>query len=156
MDMWDPYVNSTRRHLPDADRKIVFDKFHIAKHLSEAVDLVRRRENRQLKASGDDRLAGTRYDWLRHPARMEPEDRKQFAELRDSNLKTARAWALKESMMAFFEYVYERPARKHFRWWHNCGRPQPIAADAGQSADAQATVPEPRDLLETPDHQRRQ
>lgn len=119
MDMWDPYVNSTRRHLPGAERKIVFDKFHIAKHLGEAVDLVRRRENKQLKAAGDDRLAGTRYDWLRHPARMEPEDRRQFAALRDSNLKTARAWALKEAMMAFFEYIYERPARKHFRWWHN-------------------------------------
>jgi len=118
MDMWDPYVNSTRQHLPSAERKIVFDKFHIAKHLSEAVDLVRRRENKQLKAAGDDRLTGTRYDWLRHPARMEPEDRKQFAVLRDSNLKTARAWALKEAMMAFFEYHYERPAKKHFRWWH--------------------------------------
>jgi transposase len=118
MDMWDPYVNSTRRHLPQAENKIVFDKFHIAKHLSEAVDRVRRREHKQLKASGDDRLAGTRYDWLRHPARMEPEDRKQFTAPRNSNLKTARAWALKEAMMAFFEYVYERPARKHFRWWH--------------------------------------
>jgi hypothetical protein len=40
-----------------------------------------------LKASGDDRLAGTRYDWLRHSARMAPEDRKQFAQLLDSNLK---------------------------------------------------------------------
>ena len=119
MDMWDPYVNSTRQHLPGAERKIVFDKFHIAKHLSEAVDLVRRRENKQLKAAGDDRLSGTRYHWLRHPARMEPEDRKQFAALRNSNLKTARAWALKEAMMAFFEYRYERPAQKHFRWWHN-------------------------------------
>lgn len=119
MDMWDPYIHSTRSHLPDADQKIVFDKFHIAKHLSEAVDLVRRREHKQLRASGDDRLKGTRYDWLRHPARMEPKDRKEFAALRDSNLKTARAWALKESMMAFFGYFYERPARKHFRWWHN-------------------------------------
>ena len=118
MDMWDPYVNSTRQHLPEADRKIVFDKFHIAKHLSEAVDLVGRREHKQLQAAGDDRLAGTRYDWLRHPARMEPEDRKQFALLRDSGLKTARAWALKETKMAFIEYRYERPARKHFRWWH--------------------------------------
>jgi transposase len=119
MDMWDPYVTSTVNHLPEARRKIVFDKFHIAKHLSEAVDLVRRRENRQLRAEGDDRLTGTRYDWLRHPAKMEPEDRKAFAALRNSNLKTARAWALKEAMMAFFEYFYERPARKHFRWWHN-------------------------------------
>ena len=119
MDMWDPYINSTLNHLPEARGKIVFDKFHIAKHLSEAVDLVRRRENKQLRAAGDDRLTGTRYDWLRHPAKMEPADRKQFAALRDSNLKTARAWALKESMMAFFGYFYERPARKHFRWWHN-------------------------------------
>lgn len=106
MDMWDPYIHSTRSHLPDADQKIVFDKFHIAKHLSEAVDLVRRRENKQLRASGDDRLKGTRYDWLRHPARMEPKDRKEFAALRNSNLKTARAWALKKSMMAFFGYFY--------------------------------------------------
>ena len=50
---------------------------------------------------------------------MEPADRKEFAALRDSNLKTARARALKESMMAFFGYFYERPARKHFRWWHS-------------------------------------
>jgi hypothetical protein len=50
---------------------------------------------------------------------MGPTDRAQFAALRDSNLKTARAWALKVAMMAFFSYFYERPARKHFRWWHN-------------------------------------
>lgn len=119
MDMWDPYINSTLKHLPEARRKIVFDKFHIAKHLSEAVDLVRRRENRQLRAAGDDRLTGTRYDWLRHPAKMEPADRREFAVLRDSALKTARAWALKEAMMAFFCYFYERQARRHYRWWHN-------------------------------------
>jgi transposase len=119
MDMWDPYINSTLNHLPEAQSKIVFDKFHIAKHLSEAVDLVRRRENKQLRAAGDDRLTGTRYDWLKHPAKMDPADRREFNQLKDSALKTARAWALKESMMAFFAYYYERPARKHYRWWHN-------------------------------------
>lgn len=119
MDMWEPYVNSVRAHLPEADRKIVFDKFHIAKHLGDAVDRVRRQEHKTLKAAGDDRLKGTRYDWLRHPAAMEPKDRKEFGALRDSNLKTARAWALKEAAMAFFSYRYERPARKHFRWWSN-------------------------------------
>lgn len=119
MDMWDPYINSVREHVAGADSKIVFDKFHVAKHLGDAVDKVRRKENRTLKAAGDDRLAGTRYDWLRHPAAMEPEDRKEFAELRNSGLKTARAWALKETAMALYGYVYERPARKHFRWWHN-------------------------------------
>ena len=119
MDMWNPYVASVRQHLPGADSKIVYDKFHIAQHLGGAVDKVRRKENKILRADGDDTLVGTRYDWLRHPARMEPKDRRAFAALRDSGLKTARAWALKETMMAFFDYCYERPARKHFRWWSN-------------------------------------
>ena len=119
MDMWDPYVNSARAHVTEADRKIVFDKFHVAQHLGDAVDRVRRKENKTLKAAGDDRLTGTRYDWLRNPAAMEPKDRQEFAELRTSELKTARAWALKETAMALYSYVYERPARKHFRWWHN-------------------------------------
>jgi transposase len=119
MDMWDPYVASTQAHLPGAESKIVFDKFHVAKHLSEAVDQVRRREHKTLKAAGDDRLSGTRYDWLRNRAAMEPADRRQFDVLRQSGLKTARAWALKETAMALYHYIYERPARKHFRWWWN-------------------------------------
>src|SRR5438128_3221379 len=102
MDMWDPYVNSVRAHLPGAERKIVFDKFHIAQHLGEAVDRVRRKEQKVLKAAGDDRLTGTRYDWLRNPVAMEPKDRREFAELRKSGLQTARAWALKEGGMAVF------------------------------------------------------
>lgn len=118
MDMWDPYVASVREHLVDGETKIVFDKFHVAKHLGDAVDKVRRKEQRILKAAGDDSLTGTRYDWLRNPTAMEPEDRKAFNKLRNSGLKTARAWALKETAMALFGYHYERPARKHFRWWH--------------------------------------
>jgi transposase len=86
MDMWDPYIESVREHLPEADGKIVFDKFH-------------------------NLLAGTRYDWPRHPASMEAKDRREFAELRNSELKTARAWALKETAMALYDYIYERPAR---------------------------------------------
>ena len=68
-----------------------FDKFHIVQHLGDAVDRVRRKENRTLRASGDDRLTGTHHDWLRNPAAMEPKDRRAFSELRKSGLKTARA-----------------------------------------------------------------
>jgi transposase len=133
MDMWDAYINSVRAHVAEADDKIVFDKFHVAQHLGEAVDQVRRKENKILKARGDDRLAGTRYDWLRNPTGMERKDRVEFAKLRKSNLKTARAWALKETAMALYGYVYERPARKHFRWWHRWAmrsRLQPMIAVA--------------------------
>jgi len=61
VDRWDPYLASVREHLPEADGKIVFDKFHVTKHLGEAVDRVRRKEHKTLKAAGDDRLARTRY-----------------------------------------------------------------------------------------------
>jgi transposase len=75
---------------------------------------VRRREHKQLKAEGDDRLRGTKYDWLRNPTALKGETRREFAQLRQSELKTARAWALKETAMAFNSYVYPGPARKHF------------------------------------------
>lgn len=37
MDMHDPYVTATRRHVADADAKIVYDKFHIARHWTKFV-----------------------------------------------------------------------------------------------------------------------
>jgi len=118
MDMWDPYVASVRKHIPEADRKIVFDKFHIAGHLGEAVDKVRRKEKKLLAAEGDLRLVGTKYDWLRNPGNFTRAEWRDFKALRESNLRTARAWALKESAMAMFDYHYEGAARRHFRWWY--------------------------------------
>jgi transposase len=129
LDMWDPYLASLKEHLPEAEKKAVFDKFHVAKHLGEAVDKVRRREHKVLKAEGDERLTGTKYDWLRNPASMEEEQRREFTELLRAELKTARAWALKETGMVLYEYVYEKPARKHFDWWYKWAvrsRLQPI------------------------------
>jgi transposase len=93
MDMWDPYIASTQEHLPEAEGKIVFDKFHIAQHLSEAVDRVRRQENKQLREEGDDSLVGTKYAWLRNPAHFAKDAWMKFKSLRESTLKTARAWA---------------------------------------------------------------
>ena len=69
-----PYVNSVREHVPDADGKIVFDKFHRAKPLREAVDQVRRSENTVPRKAGHDRLAGNQYDWLKRPANTEPDN----------------------------------------------------------------------------------
>ena len=54
MDMWDPYIRSVRTHVPRGAAKIVFDKFHIVKHLHEAVDKVRRTEHRRLHAADRD------------------------------------------------------------------------------------------------------
>jgi transposase len=129
MDMCDAYENSVRAHLPQAEEKIVYDKFHVAKHLGEAVDRVRRAENKVLRAAGDDRLVGTKYRWLRHPDNFSDQQWRQFRALRTGNLKTARAWALKEQAMVLWDYIYEGPARKHFTWWYRWAshsRLQPI------------------------------
>jgi transposase len=118
MDMLAAYESSVREHLPDGHEKIVFDKFHGAKHLNEAVDRVRRGEHKQLRAEGDESLKGTRYQWLRNPDHFTTEPWRDFQQQRDSRLKTARAWALKEQGMLVWDYTYRKPAEKHFAWWY--------------------------------------
>jgi transposase len=120
MDMWQPYIAATKKHLPGAQTKIAFDKFHVAQHLGEAVDRVRRREQRSLSSEGDDRLKGTKYLWLRHPSSIDLDRwRGEFRGLRESTLKTARAWALKEAAMSLWEYASRGWARRAWRSWIN-------------------------------------
>ena len=119
MDMWAPYIQSTRRYVPAAEEKIVFDKFHLAKHLGEAVDEVRRWENRALRAQGDRRLVKTKYLWLQNPDRMSQEQWEAFAPLRRSRLQVARAWAIKEAAMMLWGYVKRGWAERMWKQW--CG-----------------------------------
>jgi len=120
MDMWAPYIAATRAKVPDADAKIVFDKLHIAKHLGDAVDRVRRQENRELLERGDERLKGSKYLWLQNPDRMSLHRRQEFAPLRTSRLKVARAWALKEAAMVLWGYVRRGWAERMWERWYQC------------------------------------
>jgi|GEM_PF-2086283 len=70
---------------------------HVAKYLGEAVDKVRRQENRELMKQGMYDLKGTKYDWLTNPANMSEWQKERFQALRKSTLRTARAWAIKEA-----------------------------------------------------------
>ena len=88
MDMWGPYIASTREHVPGAEHKIAFDKFHVAKHLGDAVQQVRREENRALIQHGDERLKGTRFLWNTNPENMPRQTWIDFQALRLSALKT--------------------------------------------------------------------
>ena len=119
IDMWDPFEKSIRAHLPEAAGKIVYDKFHIVKHLSEAVDKVRRQEHKALQALGDDCLKGTKYDWLRNRSNFDRKSWQEFQKLKATNLKTSRAWAIKEQVMSLWDYTSETWARKHFDRWYN-------------------------------------
>lgn len=117
MDMWAPYIRSTQAHVPDSDEKIVFDKFHVAQHLGDAVDKVRRRENRELLAAGDERLKGTKYLWLINPDRMAPARWGSFKALRSSRLRVARAWAMKEAAMMLWDYSSKGWAGRAWKKW---------------------------------------
>ncbi len=118
MDMWDPYVNLVRAHLADPEAKIVFDRFHIMGHMGKAVDTVRKREHRFLHAIGDERLVGSKYLWLYAEENVPDQHWERFRLLRDADLKTARAWAIKENLRFLWSYVHRGWALRHWRQWY--------------------------------------
>lgn len=117
MDMWGPYISSATAHVPDADRKIAFDKFHVASHLGEAVDRVRRGEHRALLQSGDDSMKGSRYLWLTNPDNLDAAKTAALEVLHKMNLKTGRAWTLKETAMCIWRFVRRARAKAEWRAW---------------------------------------
>ena len=82
MDMWRPYISATLAMIPDAVMKIAFDRFHVAKHLGDAVDKVRRAEHRALVKEGNGILVGTKWQWLKGPSRKTHAEKLAFARLR--------------------------------------------------------------------------
>ena len=119
MDMHAPYIASVREHLTDADRKIAFDKFHVAQHLGRAVDQVRRAEHKVLSAEGDQRLKGTLHLWRFNPENLDADRWAAFEPLRTSALKTARAWAIKELAMSLWDYRRRGWAKKAWLAWYH-------------------------------------
>ena len=117
IDMSQAFENSVRANVPHAD--IVHDKFHISKHLNEAVDKVRRQEHKVLKQEGDDRLKGTKQLWLYREENIPNERLLDFDALKDQQLKTARAWAIKENFRWFWTNCYAGNARKYFQDWYS-------------------------------------
>jgi transposase len=122
MDMWEPYVQATLQNLPLGADKIVFDCFHVLKHMNEAVDQVRRREHRELLAQGDTTLKGSKYVWLYAHRNLPDKHKPTLARLKSMNLKVARAWAIKESLGHLWTYASEGWARRFFKRWYGWAR----------------------------------
>lgn len=117
MDMWDPYIAATRVWIPEADRKIVFDRFHVMRHVVEAVDKVRKEEWRQLQENEDETLKGTKYLWLWNAENIPPDRQSQFQQLKAKDLKVCRAWAIKENLRHLWSYRSEGWMRNFFNKW---------------------------------------
>nr|WP_051786546.1 transposase [Endozoicomonas numazuensis] len=116
-DMWKPYINAVMHHVPEAHTKIAFDKFHVAQHLGNAVNKVRLEEHKSLMTIGSGVLKGTKYDWLTNPDNMTDEKWDAFESLRYSNLKTARAWSIKETAMSQWDYKSRAWTKKAWARW---------------------------------------
>ena len=118
MDMWEPYINSTRAHVTEAHAKIVFDRFHIMKHMLTGVDNVRKQEHRERQSQGDDTLSRTKYLWLYSEENLPEKHVARFEELRRAELKTGRAYAIKETLRHLWDHQDVEEAKLYWEKWY--------------------------------------
>lgn len=117
MDMWEPYIRSTLAHVPRAAEKIVFDPYHIMTYMNKAVDTVRRQEHRERLAKRDEALLGTRFLWLYAAENLPERHREKFTALMKQDLKTGRAWALKENLRDLWGCATRASGARHWKFW---------------------------------------
>lgn len=115
MDMWKPFRNSTKRNAKGT--AILFDKFHIMKHLGNALDTVRKEEYTRL--SGQDRsyIKGQKYTLLSHKENLTLAGRQSLKKLLAVNKRLNTAYLLKESFGQLWDYNTEGWARRFFENW---------------------------------------
>jgi transposase len=115
MDMWAAYANLVREHAPHA--QILFDRFHIVKHLHQAVEEVRRSEMRRL--SRNERVVFKRSRWLllKNPWNLSPDQKNRLSTLVRWNTPIVRAYYLKESFQLFWDYSQPARAQAHLKKW---------------------------------------
>jgi len=115
MDMWKPFRNSTQRNAPNA--AILFDKFHILRHLGEALDKIRKQEYARL--TGDKRkfIKGQKYVLLSNRENLTPESEKSLSLLLKANKRLNTAYILREQFEQLWSYKSEAWARKFFDNW---------------------------------------
>ena len=115
MDMWAPYANLVREYATYA--QILFDRFHIVKHLNEAVEEVRRSEMRRL--SLQERVVFKRSRWLllKNPWNLNPDQKERLSTLVRWNAPIVRAYYLKESFQLFWDYKQCKRAETHLQKW---------------------------------------
>jgi transposase len=115
MDMWAAYAKLVREHAPNA--QILFDRFHIVKHLNEAVEEVRRSEMRRLSLKQRVVFKRSRWLLLKNPWNLNPDQKERLSTLVRWNTPIVRAYYLKESFQLFWDYKQFRRAETHLQKW---------------------------------------
>lgn len=114
-DMWAPYIKVIREFLPNA--VLVFDRFHLMKHLLDAVDAVRKEEARELRKIDPEVLKGAKYVFLKNPENLTDRQRERMSHLEKLNLRINRAYLLKEEFKQLFLYRSRAWAEKFLTRW---------------------------------------
>lgn len=115
MDMWAAYANLVREYATKA--QILFDRFHIVKHLTAAVEEVRRSEMRRLSAK--ERVVFKRSRWLllKNPWNLTSDQKERLSTMVRWNTPIVRAYYLKEAFQLFWDYQQPKRAKDHLEKW---------------------------------------
>jgi transposase len=117
MDMWKPFRKSTKRHAPDV--AIIFDKFHILSHLSNALDIVRRSEYKRVESDRRGFIKGQRYVLLSKRGNLSDNGRKNLEKLLQENSRLNVAYLLREQFEQLWSYTNAEHARTFFDNWRD-------------------------------------
>lgn len=109
MDMWEAFENSTKKNIPEA--AILYDKFHVIRHLQEALDKVRKQE--YARVSGESRrfIKGQKYTLLSRNENLSTTGKEALKTLFTVNKRLNKAYILKESFGQLWSYKSEGWAR---------------------------------------------
>lgn len=116
-DMWPAFINAVKAKAPQAT--LVFDKFHIVKKITEAIDTVRRQEINEKGKEHQKLVAGSRYIWLKNPWNLTDRQKASLSYLETLNLTIHRAYLLKESFRDFWQSTAKEVAAKYLEQWYS-------------------------------------
>jgi transposase len=117
MDMSEAFTNSVLLHVPGGRQKLVYDRYHVAQQMNQAVDEVRRQEQAGMAKETSKAMKGSRYWWLYRPDHLPHQLKRRFRQLKDIARKTAKAWEFKELLRAFWDCPDEPTGRHHLQEW---------------------------------------
>lgn len=115
IDMWKAYKKAVRRYLPNAE--IVYDKFHIIKHLNESIDMVRKTEQAKLEKEGNKVFKHSRWVLLKAQENLNDKQKETLHKLCKQNNTLYKVYLLKEEFRQLFTYHDPSIAKRLLKNW---------------------------------------
>lgn len=111
LDMSPAFIKGVKEAFPEAE--LTFDKFHVIKLANEAVDQVRREEQKERPE-----LKKTRWMWLKNREDLKERELTPFEALRTSALATAKAYRYREELQGLYRQETRAEAERYFAQWY--------------------------------------